>query len=139
MVSLTDYNWTQSKTNLNRCYTTFSCYRAGNYSFINYARTYGGKHDKNLQGHHSHMAEQQKFVNLFDIMLSSFVIRLTWRILYIMVLIARNATICRGLLFSPNNIGSVYICGTLPHNNTNKQTSYLSYHTDILLLYSAFL
>ena len=37
-----------------------------------YARCYGGKDDGDLQGRHSHMAGQQKFVYLFDIMLSSF-------------------------------------------------------------------
>ena len=39
-----------------------------------YAQTYGGKHDNDLQlqGCHSHTTGQQKFVNLFDIMLSSF-------------------------------------------------------------------
>ena len=37
-----------------------------------YARCYGGKIDGDLQGHHSHTARQQKFVNLFDIMLSQF-------------------------------------------------------------------
>lgn len=31
-----------------------------------------GKHDNDLQGRHSHTAGEQKFVNLFDIMLSSF-------------------------------------------------------------------
>ena len=36
-----------------------------------YAQCYGGKHNDNLQGHHSHTAGQQKLVNLFDIMLSS--------------------------------------------------------------------
>ena len=38
-----------------------------------YARTYSRKLDNDLQGRHSHTAEQQKFVNLLDIMISSFV------------------------------------------------------------------
>ena len=37
-----------------------------------YARTYGGKDDGDLQGRHSHTAGQQKFVNLFEIMLAQF-------------------------------------------------------------------
>ena len=37
-----------------------------------YARTYGGKHDGNIQGRHQHIVEETKFVNLFDIMRSLF-------------------------------------------------------------------
>ena len=37
-----------------------------------YAQMYGGKLDNDLQSHHSHAAGQQKFVNLFNIMLLSF-------------------------------------------------------------------
>ena len=37
-----------------------------------YARCYGGKDDGDIQGRHQHTVGQQKFINLFDIMLSSF-------------------------------------------------------------------
>ena len=37
-----------------------------------YARTYGGKHNGNIQGWHKHNINKAKFCNLFNIMLSLF-------------------------------------------------------------------
>ena len=37
-----------------------------------YARCYGWKDDGDIQGRHSHTARQQKFVNLFEMMLAQF-------------------------------------------------------------------
>ena len=45
----------------------------GNLMFYKlYARTYGGKHNGNIQGWHKHNINKAKFCNLFNIMLSLF-------------------------------------------------------------------